>query len=77
MRKVNGQEYLLPKNWNGDCDCNGGSAAHYTYETKPIHNRYSNGMTQNFIVATPKPDSKVCEREIAWRKYVRLRDAGW
>lgn len=24
--------------------------------------------------ATPKPDDLVCERELAWRTYVRLRD---
>lgn len=36
------------------------------------HGHFS--MVSRYAAGEPKPDEWVCDRELAWRRYVRLRD---
>ncbi len=62
--------YDLPKNWIGDCDCVGGSLAHY----KNLKFSIASAEYITDVRSVPAPDSKVCDRERAWRKYISVRD---
>lgn len=58
---VNKQIYKLPRNYNGDC-CEKGLRHH--------EHRMIDG-SEHYVA---KPDSRVCPRERAWRKYISIRD---
>lgn len=51
--------FAEPAHWDGNC-C--------SFE------HYEDVMEDGRLVNKPKPDSKVCVRERAWREYCRLRD---
>lgn len=65
-----GKKFVEPAHWDGKC-CPG---EHFQSETL----RLRDPKTGQELVSdrhTAKPDDQVCDRERAWRKYVKLRDA--
>ena len=65
VEELKGKKFPIPRNWNGDCSCPGGSSYHYIYVRDNASARY---------VGYDRPDNEVCHRERLWRKYCRLRD---